>query len=90
MTDFFGWVFQYKVQLFTWAGVAFAGLAAILWAASAAVNLPVIGSAYGAIANLDPFYGALKKVARLNMYAAISASLSALCQAIALALPTHV
>ena len=43
-----------------------------------------IGSAYGAIANLDPFYAALKKVARLNALAAGSAFFSALFQAIAL------
>jgi hypothetical protein len=35
-------------------GVIFALLAATLWAWSALVNLPVIGSSYGAIANLDP------------------------------------
>jgi hypothetical protein len=39
--------------------VLFALIAAILWASSAFVNLPVIGSAYGAIANLEPFYPAL-------------------------------
>ena len=46
--------------------VLLALIAAALWAASAAVNLPVIGSAYGTIANLEPFYAAMKKVARLN------------------------
>jgi hypothetical protein len=51
-----------------------------VWAWSSLVNLPVIGSAYGAIANLDPFYAALKKVARLNALAAARAFLSAFFQ----------
>ncbi len=80
------WIAAHAAQILTWASVAFAGLAAGLWAASAKVNLPVIGSAYGDIANLDPFYKAMKTVARLNMFAAASAFISALLQAIALAL----
>ena len=64
--------------------VLFALAAAALWAWSSLVNLPVIGSAYGAIANLDPFYAALKKVARLNALAAVCAFLSAALQAWAL------
>jgi predicted membrane-bound dolichyl-phosphate-mannose-protein mannosyltransferase len=79
-------IVPYKTEI-SWAGVAFAFVAAILWGMSAAVNLPVIGSSYGAIANLDPFYSALKKVARLNMLAAVFAALSALFQAVVLALP---
>jgi hypothetical protein len=66
--------------------VALAAIAAILWGASAGVNLPVIGSSYDAIDNLEPFHDAMKKAARLNMCAATSAALSATCQAIALAL----
>jgi hypothetical protein len=65
-------------------GVLFALLAAIFWASSSFVNLPVIGSAWGTIANLEPFYAAMKRVARLNMVAAFCAFVSALCQAIAL------
>jgi hypothetical protein len=65
-------------------GVIFALLAAALWGWSALVNLPIIGSAYGAIANLDPFYAALKKVARLNGAAAFCAFVSAVAQAVAL------
>jgi hypothetical protein len=64
--------------------VVFALFAAILWGWSALVNLPVIGSAFGTIANLDPFYGALKKVARLNGCAAFCAFVSAVAQAMAL------
>jgi hypothetical protein len=59
--------------LFSSASVIFAAFAAFFWGWSSLVNLPVIGSAYGAIANLDSFYAALKKVARLNAIAAASA-----------------
>jgi hypothetical protein len=62
----------------------FALAAAALWAWSSLVKLPVIGSAYGAIANLDPFYADLKKVSRLNAAAASAAFLSAAFQAIAI------
>jgi hypothetical protein len=72
------------VTILSQLSVLFALLAAVFWAWSSLVNLPVIGSAYGAIANLDPFYAALKKVARLNALAAGSAFFSALFQAIAL------
>jgi hypothetical protein len=64
--------------------VVFALAAAVLWAWSSLVNLPVIGSAYGAIANLDPFYNAMKKIGRLNALAAMCAFLSAALQALAL------
>jgi hypothetical protein len=70
-----------------WASVVsilFAALAALLWAGSASVNLPVIGSAWGTLSNLEPFYTAMKKIARLNMSAAACAFVSALSQAIAL------
>jgi hypothetical protein len=68
----------------TVVSVAFALCAAGLWAGSAFVNFPVIGSAYGAIANLDPFYAAMRKIARLNAGAAGCAFISALAQALAL------
>jgi hypothetical protein len=68
---------------FSIASVVFALLAAVLWAASSFVNLPVIGSAWGTIANLEPFYAAMRKVARLNALAAFSAFISVGCQAIA-------
>jgi hypothetical protein len=66
------------------ASVVFAAIAAALWAWASLVYLPVIGSAYGEIANLNPFYTALKKVSKLNAFAAASAFLSALFQALAL------
>ncbi len=64
--------------------VLFALLAAALWSWSSLVNVPVIGSSYGAIANLDPFYAALKKIARLNALAAACAFVSAFLQALVL------
>jgi hypothetical protein len=70
--------------IFSGVSVVFALFAALLWGWSSLVNLPVIGSSYGAIDNLAPFYAALKKVANLNARAAASAFLSALTQAIAL------
>lgn len=62
----------------------FALAAAVLWGCSALINLPVIGSAYGAIRNLEPFYAALKKMARLNASAAFYAVISAIAQAVSL------
>ena len=72
--------------MLTIASVVFAALAAILWACSALVNLPVIGSANGTIANLDPFYAAMRKIAWLNGTAAFCAFLSVLTQALSFAL----
>jgi hypothetical protein len=66
--------------------VLFALLAAFLWAKSATVNLPVLGSAWGAISNLEPFYAATKKIARLNAGAAASAFVSAAAQGAVLCL----
>jgi hypothetical protein len=70
--------------------VLFALIAALLWASSAFVNLPVIGSAWGAISNLEPFYAAMKKIARLNASAAICAFASAASQALALYMSSSV
>jgi hypothetical protein len=75
--------------MLTWIGVIFALLAAVLWGWSALVNLPVIGSAYGTIANLEPFYAAMKKIARLNGSAAACAFISSVAQAIAMHGPLH-
>jgi hypothetical protein len=72
-----------EIQL-SWISVGFAALAAALWAWSALVNVPVIGSAYGGISNLEPFYKALKKIARLNFGAAGCAFISALIQTISI------
>jgi hypothetical protein len=71
-----------SVALLSIVSVLTAAMAALFWLLSSLVNLPVIGSAYGAIANLDPFYVALKKVARLNAAAACCAFLSAACQSV--------
>ena len=71
------------------ASVIFAALAAILWAWSSIINLPVLGSGWGTLVNSDAFYAAMKKIGRLNMSAAASAFVSALCQAIALYLSFH-
>jgi hypothetical protein len=86
MHDLIAWGVTHKVQLLTWISVFLAGLAAVLWGASAAVNLPVIGSGWGTLVGLDAFYAAMRRVARLNMFAAASAALSALLQAIAMAI----
>jgi hypothetical protein len=82
----FAWITANPAQSFSWLSVALALVAAVLWGISAWANLPVIGSSYEAIDQLEPFHDAMKKVARLNMRAATFAALSALCQAIALAL----
>jgi hypothetical protein len=66
----------------SWISVGFALLAAALWGWSALANVPVIGSAYAGIDNLEPFYKALKKIARLNFGAAGCAFISALLQAV--------
>jgi hypothetical protein len=72
---------------FSIASTCFAAVAAVFWGWSALANLPVIGSAHGTVANLEPFSAAMKKVARLNASAAISAFLAAACQAIAFYAP---
>ncbi|GGI33039.1 hypothetical protein [Bradyrhizobium guangdongense] len=77
---------MFSAQSFAWCSVGFAVLAAALWAASALVNLPVVRSTYDGIDGLEPFQAAIKKAARLNMLAAASAAISALCQAVSLAL----
>jgi hypothetical protein len=41
--------------------VLFAAVAAALWAWASLVNLPIIGSGYGTIANLERFYDAMKR-----------------------------
>jgi hypothetical protein len=73
-----------NAQSLTWCSVGFAVLAALLWAGSAAVNIPLIGSGFGTLVGLNEFYAAMRKIARLNMLAAISAAISALCQGLSL------
>jgi hypothetical protein len=69
--------------LFQICSALFAALAAMVWAWSSLVNLPVIGPSYSTIENLKPFYLAMKKIALLNASAAAFAFLSALSQAMA-------
>lgn len=69
--------------------VLFALIAAGLWAASATVNLPIVGPGYGTLVNLEPFHAAMKKVARLNAGAAFCAFASATAQAISLYISSH-
>jgi hypothetical protein len=78
------------VTTLSFASVAFAGLAAFLWAWSSMVNLPVLGSGWGTLVNSDEFYAAMRRIGRLNMSAAASAFVSAFCQAIAMYLSLHV
>jgi hypothetical protein len=68
-----------------WTSVAFAGIAALLWGASAFVNLPQLSDTFADILNLAPFHSAMKKVSKLNAAAAACAFVSALLQAITLA-----
>jgi hypothetical protein len=64
--------------------VLFAVGAALFWGQSARVDYPVIDNSYVQMVNIEPFYAALKKVARLNTLAACSALLSAAFQALTL------
>jgi hypothetical protein len=71
------------MQLFlSSASVVFAALAALLWAWSSFVNIPVLGSGWGTLVNSNEFYAAMKKIGRLNMSAAACAFVSALMQAL--------
>jgi len=71
------------------ASVLFAAFAAILWAWSSFVNLPVLGSGWGTLVNTNEFYAAMTLIGRLNMTAAGCAFFSALCQAVALYISFH-
>ncbi len=71
------------MQLFlSSASVVFAALAALLWAWSSFVNIPVLGSGWGTLVNSNEFYAAMKKIGRLNMSAAACAFVSTLMQAL--------
>jgi hypothetical protein len=65
-------------------GVVFAAAAALLWGWSALVNIPMIKSAYGALARDKEFYAALSRIGTLNAAAAGCAFVSACAQAVAL------
>jgi hypothetical protein len=75
--------FKSMIMLLSGLSVLFSLLAAVLWAWSSLLNLPLIGSDLDLEA-LDPFYAALKKVARLNAFAAACAFVSAFLQAFVL------
>jgi hypothetical protein len=74
--------------------VLFALGAALFWAWSAFVNVPIIYSGFGTLGTqmpdgstvigAGPFYAALTKISRLNAAAALCACLSAITQAITL------
>ena len=74
--------------------VVFALGAAFFWAWSALINVPVIYSGWGTlgtqmpngsnVVGVEPFYAALKLIARLNAFAAGCAFVSAFAQAITL------
>jgi hypothetical protein len=64
------------------ASVGFAAMAAGFWAWSSLVNVPIIGSGFGTLVNVEPFYSALTTIARLNTAAASCACASAIAQAI--------
>jgi hypothetical protein len=77
------------INVLSAGSVVFAALAAILWAWSSVINLPVLGSGWGTLVNTEEFYAAMKKIGRLNMTAAACAFISTLCQAIVLYLSSH-
>ena len=78
-------------SILTVLSVLFALVAAVLWAWSAMVNIPVLKSGFGGLVSVmkdgskvvgeAPFYTALAKISRLNAGAAICAFFSAATQA---------
>jgi hypothetical protein len=68
--------------VFVLISTLFAFGAAVFWACSAFVDYPVIDNSYVQMVNVEPFYAALRRVARLNALAAGCAFLSAGLQAI--------
>jgi len=50
------------VNLLSAGSVVFAALAAIQWAWSSIVNLPVLGSGWGTLVNSKEFYAAMKRI----------------------------
>jgi hypothetical protein len=82
------------MKILTILSVAFALGAALFWAWSAFINVPVIYSGYGTlgtelpngsnVAGVEPFYAALKTISRLNALAAACAFVSAFTQAFSL------
>jgi hypothetical protein len=82
------------MMLWSMLSVFFALGAAIFWAWSAVINVPILKSGYGSLVCImkdgsteigeSPFYVALKTVSRLNAAAAACAFVSAVAQAVAL------
>jgi uncharacterized membrane-anchored protein YitT (DUF2179 family) len=82
------------MKILSIVSVVFALGAALFWAWSAFVNVPIIYSGYGTlgtqmtdgstVVGAGPFYAALTKISRLNAAAAGCAFVSALTQAITL------
>jgi hypothetical protein len=77
--------------------VLFAIASALLWGWSAWVHLPVLGSGYGSLTSkmrdgtiettAEPFFAAMKKIAKLNAAAALCAMLAAFFQAVSMLKP---
>jgi len=80
------------VKTLSIVSVLFAFAAAVLWGWSAFINVPVLKSGWGtlgcvmpdgtSVAGEGPFYAALKRISRLNAFAAACAAISALVQAL--------
>jgi hypothetical protein len=82
------------MMLWSVLSVFFALAAAIFWAWSAVINVPILKSGYGSLVSImkdgskeigeAPFYAALARISRLNAAAAACAFVSAVAQAVAL------
>jgi hypothetical protein len=82
------------MKLWSILSVLFALAAALLWAWSAFINVPLLKSGFGTLVTVmkdgstvvgeAPFYAALAKISRLNAGAAGCAFFSALAQAVTL------
>jgi hypothetical protein len=81
-------------MLWSILSVFFALAAAVFWGWSALINVPLLKSGYGSLVSVmkdgsteigeAPFYAALAMISRLNAFAAASAFVSAVTQAVAL------
>lgn len=82
------------MKLWSILSVLFAFAAAVLWAWSALINVPLLKSGFGTLVTVmkdgstlvgeAPFYAALAKISRLNAGAASCAFCSALAQGVTL------
>jgi hypothetical protein len=64
-------------------------LAGALWAVSGTVKVPVIDNSYVEMVNVTPFYAALKKIAVLNIFAAVASLASAAFQMVGALAGSH-